>query len=548
LRRKLFITIILIFFLFSFQVSSYAEAGLSMSLRDHLVVIEDNEGEFPEDNHVKFYREIFDYYNSRYYKPIWIEDGQLKTKHKKLIDEIERSYEEGLNPRDYHLEILEGLIKSSSASENNTSQNALLDIYLTDAFLKLASDYITGKLNSQFISSYDNISEDIQDDKINLDGIFSKLDNSNNLSQVLKSYLPISKEYLKLKEKLYLYRDSGRIKKWKQLKKGELLAIKASGSRVKELIDNLNARRYLSKDEIGRNDYFDSRVKNAVIEFQTDNGLKADGIVGDKTVSELNIPLNKRIEQIILNLERWRWLPKSIGDRYIYVNIADYRLDVFEDDSLIMSMKTIVGRSQRSTPVFSDQIEYLVFNPYWYVPKKIALEDKLHLIKEDPAYIEENNYELLQYSDENRLTAVDHNDINWAGINEDNFNYILRQKPGKENALGRVKFMFPNKFSVYLHDTPSKYLFSENQREFSSGCIRIEKPFELAKYLLKDNKDFESAKIDEILLEQKNELIYLKRKMPIYIQYITAWVDESDDLNFRRDIYNRDKMLKNLYF
>jgi murein L,D-transpeptidase YcbB/YkuD len=285
-----------------------------------------------------------------------------------------------------------------------------------------------------------------------------------------------------------------------------------------------------------------------VQQFQLDNGLKSDGVVGKKTFTALNIPLEYRIKQLIINMERWRWLPENLGSRYIYVNIADYNLKLYEDNQVIMQMKTIVGKEQRSTPVFSDTIKYLVINPYWYVPKSIAVEDKLPLIKEDYSYLKENNYSLFQYTGNNKLEEIDPAEVNWPKIDEDNFNYLLRQNPGDNNALGRIKFMFPNKFSIYLHDTPGRYLFSENERGFSSGCIRIEKPIDLAEYLLNDQEKWNRENIEEEMENDKEKTVYLKNPIKIYLQYNTAWIDSFGRLNFREDIYKRDQKIIEEYF
>ncbi|MFW5686998.1 MAG: L,D-transpeptidase family protein, partial [Halanaerobium sp.] len=333
-----------------------------------------------------------------------------------------------------------------------------------------------------------------------------------------------------------------------QIAEGENLAEEAVGSRVAQLISNLNARNYLNRANLKADDYFNDTVKQAVVRFQLDHGLNADGVVGDKTLAALNISRDQRIKQLIINMERWRWLPEDLGSRYIYVNIADYNLKLFEDNQLKMEMKTIVGQEQRSTPVFSDSIKYLVLNPYWYVPESIAVKDKLPEIKEDVDYLSENDYTLFKYNGDNKLEKIDPEDVDWDEVDEDNFNYLLRQNPGDNNALGRVKFMFPNKFSIYLLDTPGRNLFSETARSFSSGCIRIEKPVDLAEYLLSDQEKWDRESIEEEMKKDKEKTVYLKNPIKIYLQYNTAWVDSIGNLNFREDIYDRDQKLIEEYF
>ena len=541
--KKVFALLFLLF-LISLSFSVQAQTGLSLSIRSHLVVIDDNQGNFPSDKNVRFYREIFDFYKNRYYKAFWTEGGMFNQKFAVLLEEIDKSYKEGLNPRDYHIEFINELLAEDIFAEDNTDMRAMFEIYATDAYLNLAADYLSGKLNPEVILGKGNLSYD----SLNFDELFSALTEEKNIAEVLQEQLPSSRDYRKLKEKLHYYRDSGKISAWNKIRPGGLLALKAEGERVKQLIDNLAARNYLNKADISDPYFFDEQLKNALQRFQRDNGLKTDGIVGFKTLETLNIPYSRRVKQIIINMERWRWLPEDLGKKYLYVNIADYNLKLIENETTLMSMKTIVGHRQRSTPVFSDRIEYLVFNPYWYVPKKIAVEDKLPILKENPQYLDENNYTVLQYSSNNKLEKVNAEKIDWQEINKDNFNYILRQEPGDINALGRVKFMFPNKFSVYLHDTPSKGLFEENERGFSSGCIRIERPFDLAEYLLKDNSSWNRKRINEILKSGEHRIVYLQEQMPIFIQYNTSWVDRSGHFNFRQDIYNRDEKLISLYF
>ena len=542
-RNLIFLIIFLIFF--TFNLTAAAQSELAMSIRNHLIVIEEYEGLFPEGENVRFYQELIEFYDQRHHRSIWFEDNKFKRDPKSLLAEIKNSYAEGLDPQNYHLEYIEECIQEKSVLENDCLDNkALMDILLTNAYLSLASDYLNGRIDAEIIVEDYNY----QADKLEAQNLLKLLLEEENISQTLQQQLPKTENYKKLKEKLAYYRKSNQIEAWPQIEAGEILAEEASGWRVAQLIENLIARNYLNRKELKNNDYFGQNVKKAVFSFQLDNGLKTDGIVGAKTLKALNIPLEERIKQLIINMERWRWLPEDLGNRYIYVNIADYNLKLYEDNQVQMEMKTIVGKEQRSTPVFSDTIKYLVINPYWYVPKSIAVEDKLPLIKKSHTYLKDNNYSLFQYTGNNKLEEIDPAEVDWSKINEDNFNYLLRQNPGDENALGRVKFMFPNKFSIYLHDTPGRYLFSENERGFSSGCIRIEKPVDLAEYLLSDHEKWNRERIKSEMKKDEEKTIYLKNPIKIYLQYNTAWVDSMGDLNFREDIYNRDQKIIAEYF
>jgi murein L,D-transpeptidase YcbB/YkuD len=545
LRKIIFLGFLIFLIIFTFNVGADADAELEMAIRDHLIVIKDREGHFPENKYIEFYQELYDFYNSRNHKSIWFGENEFKIKVDPLLEEIEASYHEGLNPDDYHLSFIKETLEIKDIFNNEYRDlRAVTDIILTDAYLKLAAHYLSGKIDPNIIKKDYNLNHD----NLEIQKLLSELLSDDNLRQKLKEQLPKSDNYQYLKEKLYYYRDSGKIKSWPKISDGEILAEKASGERVGQLIKNLVARNYLNENYLAKEYYFDENIKSAVIIFQRNNGLNTDGIVGKSTIKALNTSLDQRIKQIIINMERWRWLPEKLGEKYIYVNIADYNLKVYEYNEIIMEMKTIVGKEQRSTPVFSDKIKYLVLNPYWYVPESIAVEDKLPLIKEDIDYLKDNNYSLFKYTGNNNLEEIEAEDVDWEEVDEDNFNYLLRQNPGDNNALGRVKFMFPNKFSIYLHDTPSRSLFDENARGFSSGCIRIEKPIDLAEYLLRNKEDWSREKIVEEMKKDKQKTIYLEEPYPIYLQYNTAWVDDLGALNFREDIYNRDSRLIQTYF
>ncbi|PUU90130.1 murein L,D-transpeptidase [Halanaerobium sp.] len=545
MKKRLLFFLIIFLILFSYNPTLYAQSDLAMSIRNHLLVIEEYEGLFPEGEEVSFYRELIEFYDQRYHRSIWFDGDQFKKDPEVLIAEIKDSYGEGLKPADYHLDFIENSVKDPDLfTADSLGKKALLEILLTNAYLSLASDYLNGKIDPEIIiEDYNH-----QDDNLEAQKLLKLLVDEEKLAQILETQLPTSSNYTQLRDKLYLYRDSGKIKEWPQINTDETLALEAEGRAVAQLVENLSARAYLNLKSLDNRDYFNQRVKRSVVRFQLDNGLNADGIVGRKTRKALNIPLEQRIKQIIVNMERWRWLPENLGSRYIYVNIADYNLKLYENNQLKMEMKTIVGQEQRSTPVFSDEIDYLVLNPYWYVPKSIAVKDKLPLIKEDYRYLQENNYSLFQYTGNNNLKEIDPAEVDWSEIDKDNFNYLLRQNPGDENALGRVKFMFPNRFSIYLHDTPSKYLFSETERGFSSGCIRIEKPVDLAEYLLKDQEKWDRQAIEAEMKKDKEKTVYLNNPIKIYLQYNTVWVDSLGNLNFREDIYGRDQKIIEEYF
>jgi len=287
---------------------------------------------------------------------------------------------------------------------------------------------------------------------------------------------------------------------------------------------------------------FSPDLEAAVKRFQARHGLDEDGIVGAATMRALNVSAAARVRQIRLNMERWRWLPQDLGARHLIVNIAGFALRLVDHEQEIMRMRVVAGQPYRQTPVFSDTISYLVLNPYWHVPHRIAVEDKLPLIKQNPDYLAQQHMTLLRGWGAD-AQVIDPATVDWSAVTADNFPYRLRQDPGPQNALGRVKFMFPNRHNVYLHDTPSRSLFTRAERSFSSGCIRLERPLALARYLLADQSAWTAARIQQVLDTNVERTVPLKQKVPVHLQYWTAWAERDGTVHFRRDVYERDASL-----
>jgi len=241
-------------------------------------------------------------------------------------------------------------------------------------------------------------------------------------------------------------------------------------------------------------------------------------------------------------MERWRWLPQDLGDRYILVNVANFALDVMENRQSILTMRVVAGKPTRRTPFFSAQMTNVVLSPHWYVPPTIAIQDKLPLIRRDPGYAARQNLKIFR-DGPGGATRVDPRAIDWSSVSARNFPYRLRQDPGPRNALGRVKFMFPNPYHVYLHDTPSRELFARTERAFSSGCIRLEKPVELAEYLLRDDPQWSRQRILAGIEKGREQVVYLPAPIPVYLFYWTTWVSDEGVVHFRKDIYERDRVL-----
>jgi murein L,D-transpeptidase YcbB/YkuD len=273
--------------------------------------------------------------------------------------------------------------------------------------------------------------------------------------------------------------------------------------------------------------------------FQTRHGLEPDGTLGAKTVSAMNVPIERRIEQIEMNMDRMRWIAGRLEPRHIRVNIPGFQLAVQEGDQVPLEMRVIVGSNEDPTPVLDAKIEYLVFSPYWNIPFSITTMELLPKIRTDPGYLRREQIEVVRISG-NKVEKVDPSRINWHKKPE-GFEYQLRQKPGAMNALGLVKFIFPNRYNVYLHDTPSDNLFDRLTRTLSHGCIRVERPADLAAYLLEDQPEWTAQRIEEAMHAEKEKRVQLKSPMPIHLVYWTSWADADGKVQFREDVYGYDQ-------
>jgi L,D-transpeptidase YcbB len=272
---------------------------------------------------------------------------------------------------------------------------------------------------------------------------------------------------------------------------------------------------------------FTQELEDAIRNVQSTYGFTADGVINTPLIKELNRPVLSRLQQLMINMERMRWQPAEPSGRMIVVNIPEFMLHVWDGNTKEFDMEVIVGKQGNSTVMFSGNLEQIVFSPYWNVPESIVREEILPSMEEDPEYLLQNNMETTGVK--NELP-------------------VIRQLPGDENELGKVKFLFPNSFNIYFHDSPHKELFKKSQRAYSHGCIRLAGAKKLANYLLKDNAEWTSSKIEEAMNSGKEKFVKIKDPVPVFIHYYTAWVDENDVLQFRKDIYGHDKKIAGKLF
>ncbi len=284
-------------------------------------------------------------------------------------------------------------------------------------------------------------------------------------------------------------------------------------------------------------DFYDEDLVRAVTRFQERHGLEPDGTIGKETVLAFNVPVYDRIRQIELNIRRREEL-KRLGDRYLAVNIPDFRLKVVDGGKVVLGMKVVVGqRREWQTPLLSSQITYLILNPKWNVPDGIFAKELIHDLRKDATYLTRHGMKVLQAS---TGTVVDPATIDWNQVSAKGSGYRIVQREGAGNSLGRIKFMFPNPYAVYLHDTPQKKLFGRAMRALSHGCVRVEQPMDLATYLMKDDPEWARERIESAIASGRNRDVPLPSPMPLHIIYLTSWVDDQGVLNFRNDIYGND--------
>ena len=490
------------------------------------------------------------FYSFESRKPNWVDKTGLTARAKTLIEIIASAEYSGLDPDTYHFQEIIALLNKEYWLQEISPPNSVtgtvlsiedaakLELLLTDAFFSFGLHLSEGMINPD---SFD-LDWHIQKQRKNLADVYDRLLYHGEMDHFILLLEPKHNGYLRLKQAMSQYlriRESGG---WKAIPFGRTLYPGDTDKRIPAIKHRLVVSKDLAPEDDTQDTFFDTTLEAAVKRFQFRHGLKPDGVAGKNTIAVFNIPVEDYISRIKLNMERWRWLPDVMGNSYIMVNTAGFQIHMVENDRIVKSMKAIVGTVDRPTPVLSEQITYLELNPYWNIPHAIAIKDILPRIQTNPGYLTRNKIRVFE-NWQNNAKEIDPSQIDWAEENRYTFAFKLQQEPTKSNALGQLKIMFPNEFAIYLHDTPSQYLFEKNQRTFSSGCVRIEKPLELARYLVKDNSNWNSEGIVQALKSKKTKIVRLKNPTNIYLLYWTAWMDENEVIHFRNDIYGRDRQL-----
>jgi murein L,D-transpeptidase YcbB/YkuD len=466
-------------------------------------------------------------YHRRNHEPAWNDPAMVKQ----LFDQVLRSVDHGLNPEDYHAQELGARLDPGSRA-NDPVFRADTEILCTDAVARLAITLHFGKLDPAGLDPAWNFSREIerQDPIAYLNTVLD----TKTVSLALDVHGPQVPLYRRFQTGLKEYRSIMAAGGWPTVSPGPVLEIGSKGSRVEELRQRLAVTGDFPGQQTGDPTVFDEGLETAVKHFQMRHGIDADGKAGPRTIEEMNISIETRVNQLRASLERMRWVFRDLPEKYLIVDIAGFHVYLIDNGEEIWEARVQVGKPYHATPVFKDMMRYLDFNPTWTIPPGILRRSTLPAIRKDPSYLQRSNMTVLTTSGQ----VVDPSTIDWATTTK-GFPYMIRQEPGPDNALGRVKFMFPNTYMVYLHDTPSRGLFARSERTFSSGCIRVQNPFELAELLL-DDQGWDRARIDQVVASRKTTRVNLKEPMPVLLLYWTAEVEHDGAVHFRKDVYNRD--------
>jgi L,D-transpeptidase YcbB len=464
------------------------------------------------------------FYERRHFAAAWADPTDVDA----LLAEIRNSATHGLDPGDYHLAALEKLRPQPGAAAGRV---AGFDVLATDALLRLAYHLEFGKVDP---ASYDptwNFEQHYPDDPI---AALQSALAAHRVRDAIDERAPQGPIYEALRTRLAELREIAAKGGWPRVPEGPTLKVGDSGPRVAALRARLAAESDVPP--AGAPDAFDAGLAEALKHFQTDNGIDADGAAGRSTVAELNVPAAARVDQLRVNLERARWVLQDLPPRFVLVNIPTFEVFLIEDRKIAWRARAQVGREARQSPIFRAEMKYLVLNPTWTVPPGILGKDILSAGANAGAVVKRKGLKVIDGSGR----EVDPGSVSWGRYSAGNFPYQLRQDPGPANALGRIKFMFPNPYLVYLHDTPSKAKFEASDRALSSGCIRVEDPFGLADALLRGANGWTREKVDSVIATEQTTTVWLPEPVPVLLLYWTARPAPDGEVRFARDLYKRD--------
>lgn len=481
-------------------------------------------------------RELYEIYHENGLQALWVTHKGPHKHAKALLEAIAAAENEGLNPDDYHFTSLQHYWKSKEADDL-----ASLDLLISLALVAWVNDSSAGRVHPRlkhpelFVSAGDRRADAV--------AIVSNFRESKDPQSYLAGLNPQHRYYRGLKAALARYRTLAGEGGWQPVDtEGGTLHPGDQDSRVPQIRQRLKVTGEFDGRDLD-SDVYDDELKTAVEKFQLLHGLAPDGIAGAKTFSEMNVSADYRVRQIEMNMERWRWMDHDLENPYVMVDIASFDVQGVIDDATAVEMRAIIGKLHHETPIFSDHIKYIEFNPYWNLTPSISRHETLPKVRKDPNYLENKHIRVFDGWGRD-AKELDPHKVNWNKVTNP-AKYKFRQDPGPWNALGTMKFIFPNDYSVYLHDTPNHDLFEKAERSFSHGCIRLSEPAQLAEWVLKvTDSDWNMTKIQEVLESQQRTVKNLNRPLAVHLTYETAWIDADSRIRFAPDIYSRDGRLE----
>jgi murein L,D-transpeptidase YcbB/YkuD len=499
----------------------------------------------PEARRDHLFHGLKAFYEGRGYAAAWTDRKQTRSAARELIAALRTADRHGLDPADYRSDELAAAIAAVDAERFTMPIDLIgLDVGLTAAFLRYA-DHLARGLTGRPVGEWHH-----EPAPVDTVAVLTRAVEKNGVAKALAELEPGDEAYRGLLSMLERYRALAAAGGWPLVPEGPTIepGEDAGAERLRALAARLSAEGDLGQDDARELDdrwrteapSYDAALVAAVARFQARHGLAADGRIGPDTLAALNVPAPARQRQIEVNLERRRWLASTdLPERYVLVNVPEYRLRGYEHGRAVVDMKVVVGKTGWQTPIFGDEIDYIEVNPYWYVPRGIAFKEVIPAIRENPGYLDQERMELVALHSE----APDPSAIDWQEVSPSAFPYHIRQRPGPGNALGRVKFIFPNRFQVYLHDTPEQSAFQRQRRALSHGCVRVERPWELARFAVAGDPRWSLQDLAEALAGGASQQMRLDQPLPVYILYLTAFEDADGAAHFRDDVYGHDRAL-----
>lgn len=497
------------------------------------------------------------FYEALGYRPAWTNRMAVA----RLVEVIEDSANDGLLTSDYHLDEIRSFYQNPAESPE---LRARADLLMTDAVFTLMSHMRSGKVYARSIESDWNIEPPVPG--TDYDRTLMSAVMGSRFPEMIQALRPASPEYAALRQGLVRLREVAADGGWQSVPTGKPIEkVGAEDPRMPDIRRRLAASGdYVmppaspvavtdsssAKDASAHADSLSARLPDpeqlytpdlfdAVKAFQKRHGLEVDGVIGNETVRAMNVPVEQRIDQVRINLERYRWYLNSRGPNYIMVNIPSFSVDLVQNGVRRWNSRVIVGKPDTQTPVFRAEMQYIILNPHWVIPNGIIVKDKvISSIMKNKSYLADRNLAVV----DNEGNTLSPSSVDWAKYLNGGFPYRLVQASGDDGSLGRIKFMLPNRFTVYLHDTPTKALFEKSRRTFSHGCVRVDKPVDLAEIVLQDRTRWSKARIQEAIDTDRTRTINLPKSIPVYILYQTAFADGAQ-LQFRADVYDRDARL-----